>query len=218
MTAASASPRRRRTRRTGLRVALAVGVAVLVLALIALDTTVVPIGSELDARQQAFDPAAWAAAEFPRIRAAIEERAIPAAELAAAIAADPARAAEEFGVMSSGMPVYAVTFSGTAGEARSGVYDVTVEGLEGIRVRVQTGPAINGTDVRDATGTVAFGDFRNQIEYQDAGAALNNRVREDVLAGIDTANLTGRTVTVTGVFRLVNPENWLVTPVRMSVP
>ena len=60
---------------------------------------------------------------------------------------------------------------------------MAVEGLDGIRVRVQTGPAINGTDVRDATGTVEFGQFKNQIEYQDAGSALNDQVKAQVLAG-----------------------------------
>ncbi|MEO2037276.1 MAG: DUF2291 family protein, partial [Martelella sp.] len=80
-----------------------------------------------------------------------------------------------------------------------------------------TGPAINGTDLRDATGTIAFGQFKNQIEYQDAGSALNNEMKKDVLAGIDTANLSGKTISVTGVFKLINPKNWLVTPVEMSI-
>ena len=38
-----------------------------------------------------------------------------------------------------------------------------------------------------------------------------------MLAGIDTASLTGKTVTVTGAFTLVNPKNWLVTPVEIAV-
>jgi predicted lipoprotein len=196
---------------------LAALVAVAMLVGIALDTTVVAVGSEQDARVQAFSPQTFGEAEFPRIQGLIEERAVGAPELAQAIAADPAKAAADHGVMSNGTPVFAVTLSGVAGDARSGVYDVVVEGLDEIRVRVQTGPAINGTDVRDATGTIEFGQFRNQIEYQDAGSALNNQVKAQVLAGIDTATLTGKTLTVTGVFRLVNPASWLVTPVRMQV-
>jgi predicted lipoprotein len=82
---------------------------------------------------------------------------------------------------------------------------------------MQTGPAINGTDLRDATGEIKFGDFKNQIEYQNAGAAINNAMKQEVLAGIDTASLPGETVTVTGAFTLVNPKNWLVTPVEISV-
>jgi predicted lipoprotein len=211
-----ASLRRARPRR-GLRTLVAAGTVAVILAAIAFDTTVVAIGSEQDARVQAFSPETFGETEFPRIQGLIEERAVGAPELAQAIAADPAKAATDHGVVSNGTPVFAVNLTGVAGEARSGVYDVAVEGLEGIRVRVQTGPAINGTDVRDATGTIEFGQFRNQIEYQDAGSALNNQVKSQVLAGIDTANLSGKTLTLTGVFRLVNPESWLVTPVRMSV-
>ncbi|MGT2466735.1 DUF2291 family protein [Mesorhizobium atlanticum] len=29
----------------------------------------------------------------------------------------------------------------------------------------RSGPAINGTDLRDATGDIVFGKFKNQIEY-----------------------------------------------------
>ena len=82
---------------------------------------------------------------------------------------------------------------------------------------MQTGPAINGTELRDAPGTIEFGQFTNQIEYQNAGAALNDEMKKQVLAGVNTANLNGKTITVTGAFRLINPKSWLVTPVRMSV-
>ena len=211
------APTRRPPARRGLRAGIIAVASLAVLAGIALDTTVVRVGSEQDSRAQAFSPDTYGETEFPRIQGLIEEQAVDAPELAQAIAADPAKAAADHGVMSNGTPVFAVTLTGVAGEARSGVYDVAVEGLEGIRIRVQTGPAINGTDVRDATGTVEFGQFKNQIEYQDAGSALNNQVKAQVLQGIDAANLTGKTITLTGVFRLVNPESWLVTPVRMGV-
>jgi predicted lipoprotein len=207
----------RRGARKGFRAAVLGGGALLVLVLIALDTTVVQVGSEQDARVQAFSPEAYGQSEFPTIQALIEERAVPASELAAAIAADPAKAAADLGVMSNGTPVFSTTFSGVVGEGRSGVYDVAVEGLDGIRVRVQTGPAVNGTDVRDATGTVEFGQFTNQIEYQNAGSALNEQVKAQVLEPVDTDALPGKTIEVTGVFRLINPEGWLVTPVRLGV-
>jgi len=93
-----------------------------------------------------------------------------------------------------------------------------VEGLpEEIRVRVQTGPAINGTDLRDVTGDIAFGNFKNQIEYQDAGSGINRAMKKAVLDEIDTANLSGKTLEIFGAFRLINPKNWLVTPVKVTV-
>ena len=78
-------------------------------------------------------------------------------------------------------------------------------------------PAINGTELRDATGKITFGQFKNQIEYQDAGSALNNEMKKQVLANVDTKALGGKTITVVGAFKLVNPKSWLVTPIRLVV-
>ena len=40
---------------------------------------------------------------------------------------------------------------------------------------------------------------------------------EIVLDGIDTTNLTGKTVEVVGAFTLLNPKIWRVTPVSLTV-
>jgi predicted lipoprotein len=42
-------------------------------------------------------------------------------------------------------------------------------------------------------------------------------MKAQVLADLDTSDLTGKTVAVTGVFTLINPKSWLVTPVRLEV-
>jgi predicted lipoprotein len=95
---------------------------------------------------------------------------------------------------------------------------MAVEGMPPeIKVRVQTGPAINGTDLRDAPGDIDFGAFKNQIEYQDAGSGINRAMKKAVLDGIDTVGLTGKTIEVVGAFRLGNPKNWLITPVSVVV-
>jgi len=82
---------------------------------------------------------------------------------------------------------------------------------------LQTGPAITGTDLRDASGKIQFGDFTNQIEYQNAGAAINRAMKVAVLEKLDRDALPGKTVQVVGVFRLLSPTNWLITPVRVEV-
>jgi predicted lipoprotein len=84
-------------------------------------------------------------------------------------------------------------------------------------VRLQTGPFISGTDLRDATGTIAFSQFANQIEYQNAGSALNKQMKKDVLSKVDTANLTGKRISVVGVFLLTDANSWLVTPVKLDL-
>jgi predicted lipoprotein len=197
-----------------------VGIAaiVVVIGAMALDTTVVQIGSVHDVQEKKFSPETYGAEQFPLIKQSVETRAVNATELATAIAADKKAAGEKYGVKTTTGPVLPVTLTGVVGERKSNYNVVTVEGLPPeVTVRVQTGPALNGTDLRDATGQIQFGQFTNQIEYQDAGSAINNEVKKQVLAGIDPTQLTGKTVTVVGVFKLVNPKNWIVTPVRLDV-
>ncbi|MCM5553184.1 DUF2291 family protein [Pleomorphomonas sp. NRK KF1] len=199
------------------RLALLGGVLVVVLA-IALDTKVVRIGSTDDLRQAAFSAAAYGAKTFPEIKAAIETRAVEATTLQQAILANKDEAISKYGVAGGSGPVFSVKFVGVAGERlASGLCEVKVADLPDVKVRIQTGPAINGTELRDATGTISFGQFTNQIEYQNAGSALNNEMKKTVLASVDTGALAGKTVSVVGAFRLINPKSWLVTPVRLEV-
>lgn len=191
--------------------------AVVVIGAIGFDTKVVKIGSDADVRQQVFSPEAYGAEEFPTVKASVEERATDAVEVGTALAADKDAAGKKYGVGSVN-PVIPVKFTGTVEERKSNYNVIKVDGFpEGMAIRVQTGPAVNGTDLRDATGTIEFGQFKNQIEFQNAGSALNNEMKKQVLEGVDVDNLVGKTVTVTGVFKLVNPKNWLVTPVGLEV-
>lgn len=202
--------------RRGLIVSLAFGAVVAVG--IVVDTTVVTIGSASDVRQQAFAPDSFGEQEFPRIQAVIQENAVDAATLAPAVLADKNAAAEEYGTAASTGAIMPVTVTGVVEEGKSGVYTLAAEGVpEEITVRVQTGPAINGTELRDAPGDIAFGQFKNQIEYQDAGSAINRAMKAAVLDGIHTTGLSGKTITVTGAFRLINPKNWMITPVALEV-
>jgi predicted lipoprotein len=190
---------------------------VVVLAAMAWDTKVVEIGTEAELAG-GFSAETYGGEHFPAIRDSVEARAVEAGELASAVLEDSSAAGQKYGVGESFGPVVPVTFSGTFGEARSGIYTVEADGVpDEITIRVQTGPAINGTDLRDATGEISFGEFTNQIEYQNAGASINEAMKAAVLADIDTASLSGKTVSVTGVFKLINPKNWLVTPVSMEV-
>lgn len=202
--------------RRGLVISVVAGLAVL--GAIALDTAVVPIGSEHDVRQQAFAPDSYGEQEFPRIQALVLEKAVDGLTLGPAVMADKAAAAKQYGTASTTGAIMMVKLAGVASDQKSGVYTLAVEGLPpDIKVRLQTGPAINGTDLRDAPGDIEFGKFKNQIEYQDAGSGINRAMKKVVLDGIDTANLTGKTVEVVGAFRLVNPKNWMITPVQVVV-
>ena len=207
-----------RPTKPGLRPILASAAGLALLAAMALSTRVVRTDASGGAQPGAFSPAAYGQSEFPKVRDAVAGRAVAAPVLAAALAKDPAAAAKQYGVESGVGPEFCVSFSGVVGKGDSGNYDVAVDGLPNpVAIRVQTGPAIMGTDLRDATGTVSFGQFTNQIEYQNAGSALNKEMKKQVLAKVDAPNLSGKTVSVLGVFQMTDPASWLVTPVKLEV-
>ena len=197
-------------------VASAAGLVLLVV--MALSTKVVRIDSTAGITPGTFSAAAYGAAAFPKVKAAIERRAVAASTLAAAISKDRTAAAKRYGVATNAGAEFSVAFSGIVGKGDFGTYDVSVAGLpKTVVVRVQTGPAIVGTDLRDATGTITFGQFTNQIEYQNAGSALNKELKKYVLAKIDTDHLTGKSISVVGAFPSTDDDSWLVTPVQLDV-
>ncbi len=201
-------------RRPVMRWVLPVLAVVLVVSM-ALDTKVVKIGAE---QSTDFSPESYGEKAFPEIQAAVEKKAVDAATLAKAIQDDQQGASDKYGVQGLIGPEMPVRFTGVAGKAEDGVYTVKVPGVpDGVTIRVQTGPAINGTDLRDATGTIRFEQFKNQIQYQNAGSGINEAMKNQVLSKLDVSNLTGKTITVTGVFLLLAPDTWTVTPVRLSV-
>lgn len=209
---------KRRATKTRKRRITWIGVVVLVVVGIALGTKVVPHDDPALEGEAAFDPETFGQENFGAVRDAVLDQAVDAEELSAAIEADPDAAAEEYAEDASGGAIYSVTVTGVVGEGASGIYELDVDGVpDDLLIRVQTGPAINGTELRDATGTMSFGDFANQIQFQDAATALNNQMKDEVLTDVDTDDLEGKTITTTGVFTLINPEAWLITPVALEV-
>lgn len=196
----------------------AAAACVAVLGMIAIDTTVVEIGSDNDFRQQAFSPDQYGQSEFPRIQGLVENRAVDAVELASALSENKDGAVENHATVAGAFPVFPVKFTGVAGEQKSGVFEISVDGLpEDLQIRVQSGPAINGTELRDIAGDIEFGEFKNQIEYQNAGAGINRAMSAAILADLNREELTGQTVSVVGAFTMINPKSWLITPVEFEV-
>lgn len=210
-----AAPRRDKAR---VRAAAGAALAVALVAAMAFDTRWVKDGSPADVVPGTFSPLAYGQKTFPAVQKAVEGRAVAAPVLTAAIAKDPAAAAKQYGVASGVGTEYAVSFTGVLGDGDFGNYAVAIPDMPpGVAVSVQTGPAIMGMDLRDATGTIQFEQFTNQIDYQNAGSALNKEMKKQVLSKLDTTDLKGKTATVVGVFQLTDPTKWLVTPVSLEV-
>ena len=206
------------TRPTSRGPLIALAAVLVVVFAIAMDTKVVVVGSKEDARQEAFNPDRFGQQEFPRIRDMVAGKAPEASALAKELAEDKKAAIADYGTVAGAFPVMPVHFTGVVSKGASGIFTAQVEGVpEGTTVRVQTGPAINGTELRDIVGDISFGQFKNQIEYQDAGAGINRAMASSVLSDLDRDTLEGKTIEVVGAFTMINPKNWLVTPVSLEV-
>lgn len=193
-------------------------IVVLVVAM-ALSTRIVAKGSATAAAGGHFDAATYGQTQFPKLQRFVTDNAVSAKTLAAAVAADQTAAAKKYGHSADGATwVIPVAFTGVVGTVPpDGYTPITVDGLPAdVKIGLQLGPAINGTDLRDVTGKITLNNFDNQIQFQDAGSAVNNEVKK-MLAKVDAASLAGKTISVEGAFTLVNPQQWNVTPSRITV-
>ena len=96
--------------------------------------------------------------------------------------------------------VYAVTTTGTVTdvdtEGLTRTMGLAVDGYDGpVDVRVYIGQRIpsDETAVRDATGIISFGDFKEQTEYGKVASEINKRVAAG-LADTDFEALEGEQV------------------------
>ncbi|MEV6986338.1 DUF2291 domain-containing protein [Sphaerisporangium sp. NPDC051017] len=165
-----------------------------------------------------FDPAGYGAQTYePKVVPAIRQKAVDIVTLHKAIAAGADAAGTQYGNREGTGPYsYAVTLTGTAGAAESGLLPVTVPGVGKTRVSVQIGPAINGTALRDAVGFIKFGQFTNQVDYADAGTALNDQVKSKVLASLDVASLKDKKITVVGAMTPLTADVLTITPISIE--
>jgi predicted lipoprotein len=197
---------------------VAIGV-VAVLAVVALLFGFTVVSTEEEAALSVeFDPVAFVAESWDDIQRVIVDEAVPLADVLNRITPDAAGKAttetltpiaEELGRITTGNAhVYRVNATGTVTdldtETSKGTLGMTVDGYEGpISVRVYVGSRIpsDESSIRDATGFIEFGDFREQTEYGKVGAEINKKVVEN-LAAIDLESLLGQPVSVTGAFTL----------------
>jgi predicted lipoprotein len=188
-----------------------------------------------------FDPVSYVSESWDDVQTVIRDEAVPLADVLHRITPDAdGRAttesltpvAEELGRITTGNAhVYRVDLSGTVTdvdtETSRGSLGMTVDGYEGpIAVRVYIGSRIpsDESSVRDATGFIEFGDFREQTEYGKVAAEINKKVLEN-LAGLDVESLVGKPVTVTGAFTLrtqnqpsVDVSQVSIVPIEVVVP
>ena len=209
------------TRRTRIRPWMIWTVAVIAVAIAAvMSTKFISVGDvQAAAEGQQFDPTAYANERFEsEIVPQIEEEAVDLSTLLGDLAGGADEA--EFGNTPGAGSSYSfpVEFTAVAGQPNGSILPVTVEGVPAeVAVQVQIGPAINGTALRDVTGTVSFNEFTNQLEFQEVATELNNLTRDTVLGELDPGALPGTTIHVVGAYTRVNPALVSVVPVVFEV-
>lgn len=166
-----------------------------------------------------FDAAAYVESIWEtRAIPTIEKEGVDAALVVRALQTDPAGATRRFGRPARGGVFYLVAGSGVVvtwdRASRNGLLGLDLLGDGRAHVWVQVGPVVQGMALRDALGFLTFDQFVNQIDYADAGNALNQRVLDVVLKGLDLGSLKGRRVSFAGA--LAAGERLVVTPTRLK--
>lgn len=221
--------------------AVAIGaVAVFVVVAVLFGFTVVSTEEEASLSQE-FDPVVYVDGLWDDIQTVIKDNAVPLADVLNRIEPDAnGRAttvsltpvAEELGLITTGEAhVYRVTGTGTVTdvdtESSRGSLGLHIDGYDGpIEVRVYIGSRIpsDESSIRDATGFIEFGDFRDQTEYGKVATEINKRVVGS-LAELDAASLEGQQVTVTGAMTMrtfnqptIDVSQLSVVPVEIATP
>lgn len=161
----------------------------------------------------------WAA----KARPLLAQKAVPAQSLIAAVGGGLDAAGAQLGRQVSEGSAWTFVVQGTGTVAavdaasRRGSAEVTLDSVSPARtIRIQTGPVVSGTAVRDALPFVAFNDFADQLAFADVGRALTERALQGVkpaLAGLRP----GQRVRFTGALNLRAADEPLVlTPVEIA--
>lgn len=187
---------------------------------------ILPTGETPGGKKAVFDPDK-AVEEIwqPKVIPYLQGKAGAFAEVAAMAKADPAAAGEKYGNMKkqANSPwTYAVTLDGKIvaanTQSRAATIDVDVDGDGKADARVQIGPAIRGTALRDALDFVDFNSFTNQIDYAQFGKAFNTYADKTVLSALPRDGLEGRSAKVLGAFRASSGQDMpLITPASVEI-
>ncbi len=192
-------------------------VGVFVVAALLFGFTVVSTEDEA-ALTEEFDPVAFVQDNWEAIQTSIRDNAVPLADVLNRMEPDAegkvateelTPIAEELGLITTGEAhVYRINSAATVTdvdtETSRGSIGLAIDGYEGpIEVRAWIGRRIPSDDssIRDGSGFIQFGDFREQTEYGSVAREINREVVAG-LEGLDTENLEGKSVDLTGAFTL----------------
>jgi predicted lipoprotein len=155
----------------------------------------------------------------------LDGKAVPFSEVASLAASDPDAAGSKYGhkeKQGSSPWTFAARLSGTIVKAetksRSAYVEVDADGDGKADARVQIGPAIRGTAIRDSLDFVNFNEFKNQIEWAQYGKAFNTHVNDLVLEKLSRDQLVGKRLEAVGAYpEPAKGQLPLFVPVQLTV-
>ena len=157
-----------------------------------------------------------------------EEMAVDYETVIAALRADRAAAADQYGrILQGGEPAVVFKVRGTAvvvefdDTSRNGVFRIDLEPADGeIDATLQVGPVLRGTAIRDSVDFIRFTDVGNQLQFAALASELNARMARDSVEPLDLLTIAGRQVSFLGTFKLTEDQSIsdvVITPVRMDL-
>lgn len=199
-------------------VLLAVLAAVLLVAMFA-DTTFLSRTAAAKDTPGAFDAANYAKDRFPKLTKLIGAKAVDITKLAPAVEANLAAAGKKYGQnLGAGSFAFPVRASGTVTSVDANFAVVKVAGMPAADVvRIPLGIALNGAPVRDATGTINYGNFNDQTAYQTVADQLKLVMQTQVIAPAKLAAAKGKKLDVVGAFASGGPaHSFIIQPVTIT--
>jgi predicted lipoprotein len=170
--------------------------------------------------EAAFDPDAFVEKFWNEQLTPSADSAVDAGALFAALAQDPAAAAERYGrrLGLSGKSSYLVCGSGRITAVGEGEVEIALP--EGGAIVIDTGPVFGNT-IRDGSGLLDVNDFANSQDFNAISAEINRRVEERVLPNLREEAAVDKTVRFLGAVEIADSvskvESLKLVPVAIEI-
>ncbi|MGN7774206.1 DUF2291 family protein [Phyllobacterium sp. 22552] len=103
-------------------------------------------------------------------------------------------------------------------KSRAAYLDTDVNSDGKADVRIQIGPVIKGTALRDSLDFVNFNEFKNQIQWAEFGKAFNTHVNKLTLEKLPREGLEGKKIEALGAYPLPSTgQPALFTPATIAI-
>jgi predicted lipoprotein len=103
-------------------------------------------------------------------------------------------------------------------ESRNGYIEVDLLPCdEKADIRIQVGPVIKGTSVRDSMEFIKFDDYKNQMVFAEISSAINKWINEQIVSKMDFTTAKGKEVEFAGAFTADSSNVISITPVKIQL-